>query len=170
MRDLGLIKRCRASRGAGRERANPLYPAYTRGFDDFEPIVAQPTLATAIQIGNPVSFTRAVRTLSACNGVVEQASESELAEAAARADLTGMFNGPHTGVALAALEKLVRARRRFSRSAHGGDLHRQRPEVHRLQGRATTRMRWANSAFARSLANRPIELEPDLDAVKRAVL
>ena len=33
--------------------------------------------------------------------------EAELADAAARADRTGMFNCPHTGVALAALEKLV---------------------------------------------------------------
>ena len=41
------------------------------------------------------------------NGVVEQASELELAEEVARADRTGMFNCPHTGVALAALRKLV---------------------------------------------------------------
>ena len=41
------------------------------------------------------------------NGVVAQATESELAEAADRADKTGMFNCPHTGVALAATEKLV---------------------------------------------------------------
>jgi len=39
--------------------------------------------------------------------VVEQASELELAEEVARADRTGMFNCPHTGVALAALRKLV---------------------------------------------------------------
>jgi threonine synthase len=38
--------------------------------------------------------------------VVEEASEEELMDAAARADLTGMFNCPHTGVALAALIKL----------------------------------------------------------------
>ena len=41
--------------------------------------------------------------------MVEQASETELADAAARADATGMFNCPHTGVALAALEKLIAA-------------------------------------------------------------
>jgi len=41
--------------------------------------------------------------------VVEQASESELANAAARADREGAFACPHTGVALAALEKLAAA-------------------------------------------------------------
>ena len=38
---------------------------------------------------------------------MEQASEDELAAAAAHADLTGMFTCPHTGVALAVLEKLI---------------------------------------------------------------
>ncbi len=41
------------------------------------------------------------------NGVVEQASEEELAEAAAHADRTGLFNCPHTGVALAVTRKLI---------------------------------------------------------------
>ena len=54
-----------------------------------------------------MSFDKAVRTLQRYDGIVEQATEGELADAAARADRTGMFNCPHTGVALAALEKLV---------------------------------------------------------------
>ena len=70
-------------------------------------MTAKPTLASAIQIGNPVSVQKAIRTLQRFDGVVEQASEAELADAAARADRTGLFNCPHTGVALAALEKLV---------------------------------------------------------------
>ena len=60
----------------------------------------------AIQIGNPVSVRKAIRTLQRHRGIVEQASEAELAEAAARADRTGMYNCPHTGVALAVLIKL----------------------------------------------------------------
>jgi threonine synthase len=42
------------------------------------------------------------------DGVVEQASEDELANAAARGDRTGLFNCPHTGVALAVLFKLIK--------------------------------------------------------------
>jgi threonine synthase len=38
---------------------------------------------------------------------VEQASEQELADAAARADRAGAYACPHTGVALAVLEKLA---------------------------------------------------------------
>ena len=67
---------------------------------------AQTTFASAIQIGDPVSIDRAILALNDANGLVEEASEEELMDAAARADRTGMFNCPHTGVALAALTKL----------------------------------------------------------------
>jgi threonine synthase len=70
-------------------------------------IPARKTLASAIQIGAPVSSKRALRALEALDGMVEQASEQELADAAARADRAGLFTCPHTGVALAALEKLA---------------------------------------------------------------
>ena len=48
-----------------------------------------------------------MRALKEMNGFVEQASEQELADAAARADRTGMYTCPHTAVALAVIEKLV---------------------------------------------------------------
>jgi len=106
MMELGLIARLPRVCVAQAEHANPLYRSYLRGFEGFEPVTARPTLASAIQIGDPVSRDRAIRALRLCDGVVEQASEEELSDAAARADLTGMFSCPHTGVALAALEKL----------------------------------------------------------------
>src|SRR4026208_1507617 len=107
MQELGLVNRLPRICLAQAEQANPLYRSFLEDFKKFEPITAKPTLATAIQIGNPVSVKRAIRTLQRFNGVVEQASEQELADEAARADRTGMFNCPHTGVALAALRKLV---------------------------------------------------------------
>jgi threonine synthase len=107
MQALGLIQKLPRICVAQAAAANPLYRAYKQGWDKFEPLVAKPTLASAIQIGNPVSVKKAIRTLQKFNGVVEQATEAELADAAAAADRTGLFNCPHTGVALAALEKLV---------------------------------------------------------------
>ncbi|MES1207779.1 MAG: threonine synthase [Pseudomonadota bacterium] len=107
MQDLGLISRLPRICVAQTEAANPLYRSYLQDFKTFEAVAAKPTLASAIQIGNPVSVKKAIRTLKQFDGVVEQASEAELADAAARADMTGLFNCPHTGVALAALEKLV---------------------------------------------------------------
>ena len=109
MTELGLITRRPRIVVAQAAAANPLYLAYRNDWR-FEPIEARTTQASAIRIGNPVSIEKAIRTLKRYNGIVEQATESELANAAARADRTGMFNCPHTGVALAALIKLRRRR------------------------------------------------------------
>ena len=63
MKDLGLITRLPRIVVAQAQRANPLYRAYLRNFETLEPIQARETLASAIQIGNPVSFEKAVRIL-----------------------------------------------------------------------------------------------------------
>jgi threonine synthase len=166
MHELGLVQRLPRICLAQAERANPLYRSFREDFKRFEPIVAEPTLATAIQIGNPVSVKRAIRTLQQFNGVVEQASEQELVDEAARADRTGMFNCPHTGVALAALRKLVE--RKIIRShervvvistANGLKFADQKAAYHmgRLgEVRSTHR-------------NMPVELPADADQVSRAI-
>jgi len=89
------------------EAANPLYLAYKNNWRDFRPMIAKETQASAIRIGDPVSRSKAIKALMKWGGKVEQASEQELADATARADRTGLFNCPHTGVALAALIKFV---------------------------------------------------------------
>ena len=104
--DLGLVDKLPRLVCAQAQNANPLYTAYNTGFKTFEPMKAKTTFASAIQIGDPVSIDRAILALRDTNGIVEEASEEELMDAAARADRTGMFNCPHTGVALAALIKL----------------------------------------------------------------
>eukprot|EP00891_Asterochloris_glomerata_P004197 jgi/Astpho2/4197/fgenesh1_pm.00064_%23_7_t len=105
-KDMGLVDRMPRLVCAQAQNANPLYQAYKKGWDTFEPVRAQTTFASAIQIGDPVSIDRAILALTESDGIVEEASEEELMDAAARGDLTGMFNCPHTGVALAALAKL----------------------------------------------------------------
>ena len=107
MRELGVITKYPRLVVAQAENANPLYRAWSEGKRTVTPIQALPTQATAIQIGNPVSAPRAIQALDELNGIVEQASEEELCEAAARADRTGMYTCPHTAVGLAVLEKLV---------------------------------------------------------------
>ncbi len=168
MLELGIIARRPRICVAQAERANPLYLAYQRGLDELQPVKAQPTLASAIQIGNPVSYKKAVRALRNFDGVVEQASEPELADAAARADRTGMFCCPHTGVALAALEKLI-ARGLVERqhrvvvisTANGLKFSDFKTQYHdgALAGVPSPR-----------LANRPVELPESYPAVREAVL
>ncbi len=107
MEDLGIIGSRPRIACAQAANANPLYESYLKGFAEFKPKRAKKTLASAIQIGNPVSVQKAISMLKAFDGVVEQATEDELANAAALADTTGLFCCPHTGVALAALFKLI---------------------------------------------------------------
>ena len=113
--ELGLIERLPRIVCCQAERANPLYRAFVKASEqhhplseaDYAPMEAQKTLASAIQIGAPVSLTKAIAALARTNGVVEQATEAELASAAARADRTGLYTCPHTAVALACAEKLA---------------------------------------------------------------
>src|SRR5260221_1361460 len=165
MKDLGLIAKLPRIAVAQAERANPLYRAYLRNFEVFEPIQAQETLASAIQIGNPVSFEKAVRTLRQFNGIVEQASEEELADAAALGDRTGMFNCPHTGVALAVLIKLLNTGKIDKRervvvisTAHGLKFVEMKVKYHQRE-----------LDFPCRYANQPVELPARLDAVKDAL-
>jgi threonine synthase len=109
MREMGLITTLPRLICAQAERANPLYRSYREGLNKLSPMTAGTTLATAIQIGNPVSFPKAVKALRATEGIVEQVSEAELATAAAEVDRFGFFNDPQTGVALAATKKLVKS-------------------------------------------------------------
>ena len=107
MKMLGLIKSLPRIVSAQSANANPFYKSYRNSFKSFKSVQAQPTAATAIQIGNPVSYNRAFPILREFNGIVEQATEDELSHAAALADKFGMFCCPQTGVALACMIKLV---------------------------------------------------------------
>ena len=165
MATLGLINKQPQIVVAQAEAANPLYLAYQHDWE-FEPVAAKPTQASAIQIGNPVSVRKAIRTLQRHRGIVEQASEAELAEATARADRTGMYNCPHTGVALAVLIKL-RERGLIAASdrvvvistANGLKFTDFKLGYHESRLPDITPRR----------ANTPIELPNDYDAVRRTI-
>jgi len=166
MRDLGVIDRLPRIVVAQAERANPLYQAYKKGWDSFEPMTARKTAASAIQIGNPVSVEKAVRILKKFDGIVEQATEDELANAAALADRCGTFNCPHTGVALAALIKLkergvIGADERVIVISTANGLKFSEFKVGYHRG--------ALEAVTPKHANLPVELPADFDAVRRAI-
>lgn len=106
LKETGIIDSLPRVAVAQSSKANPLYKSFLNHFKTFEPIKAETTLASAIQIGNPVSFKRAKRALEISNGVVEEATEDELANLSGYIDKMGMFLDPHTAVAMVALRKL----------------------------------------------------------------
>ncbi len=162
MKFVGLIDRLPRLVCAQTEKANPLYESYKSGFVDLQPQKAGATFASAIQIGNPVSFKKAVRVLKKTNGIVEQASEEELANAAALADREGLFVCPQTGVALAAFLKLVEKKEIKPNdrvvvvsTAHGLKFVNFKVGYHEGQ----------LDGIEPRLANRPVELAADLKEV-----
>ena len=108
MKELKIIEKLPKIVCAQAAHANPLYQSYLTAFKEYKPIRAKKTLASAIQIGNPVSINKAIKVLKTFDGVVEEATEDEIANTSAMADNTGLFCCPHTGVAIAALIKLVK--------------------------------------------------------------
>jgi threonine synthase len=99
-------------------------------------------------------------------GIVEQATEQELVDAAAQADATGMYTCPHTAVGLAVLNKLVKAGT-ISRServvcistAHGLKFTEFKVRYHES----------ALEGIISHSANPAVLLPPDYDAVTKAI-
>ncbi|XWX05129.1 threonine synthase [Aggregatilineales bacterium SYSU G02658] len=106
MRQLGLIDRLPRIAIVQAEGASPLYRAAQRGFDHLEPMKAE-TIATAIKIGNPVNYPKAVRALTWTNGVVEMVTDQEIMDAKALIDAAGIGCEPASACSLAGTRKLV---------------------------------------------------------------
>lgn len=89
-------------------RANPFYQSFLTGFRERPTMTAGSTAATAIRIGAPVSYERAIRSMAHCGGTVTEATEDALAEAAALADRHGQYLCPQSAAALAGVIEAAR--------------------------------------------------------------
>jgi threonine synthase len=109
MRELKLISRLPKLSIIQAQGANPFYRCvHEFGGKKLEPMTAD-TLATAIRIGNPASWKKALRVLRATCGEVEQVSEVEIAAAKAEIGADGIGCEPASAVTLAGLKKLRRS-------------------------------------------------------------
>lgn len=108
MRELGLIRSLPRIAVVQAEGAAPFY-RFMRAPSEgaFVPVGAPETLATAIRIGDPVSWPKAWSVLQATEGVVEFVSEQEIADAKAVIGHSGIGCEPASASTLAGLKKLV---------------------------------------------------------------
>jgi len=170
MKQLGFISRLPKISVIQAEGANPLVRTIREnGGEALIPVHAE-TMATAIRIGNPASWKKALRVINESGGTVEQVSEIEMAVAKAEIGAEGIGCEPASAVTLAGLKKLVKSGfvkpsefvvlvltghllkdSEFTLKFHRGDLFAgpQRPEAQEL--RANQRA--------------PLVLEPSVDAV-----
>lgn len=107
-RDLGLISRLPKLSVIQAEGANALVRTLREAQGKRLINVPAETRATAIRIGNPASWKKAIHVLEQTGGACEQVSEVEIAQAKAEIGAEGIGCEPASAVTLAGLKKLVK--------------------------------------------------------------
>jgi threonine synthase len=110
MRAAGLIPRLPRLAVVQAEKSAPFYEFMRHGAQGaFAPVANPETLATAIRIGDPVSWPKAKFEIESSNGVVESVTEQEIADAKAQIGLCGIGCEPASAATLAGIRKLTRS-------------------------------------------------------------
>jgi threonine synthase len=163
LRALDVIDRVPRLAAVQAQGAAPFALSFARGFA--ERIRVEPrTVASAIRIGDPASYERAVAAIRATDGVVTAVPDEELLEAKAVIDASGVGCEPASAASVAGTRQLVRQ----------GVVQRDERVVAVLTGHLLKDPE-AVVAFHRhgegrpALANVPISIEPTLAALEAAV-
>lgn len=108
MKQLGLISKLPRISVIQAKGANPfIRTVREKGGKDLVPVHAE-TMASAIRIGSPASWKKAVRVIQETDGTVEDVSETEIAIAKSEVGADGIGCEPASAVTLAGLKKLVK--------------------------------------------------------------
>jgi threonine synthase len=107
-RDAGWIDRVPRIAAIQASGANPFFQSFREGFRQRRRMTAE-TVASAIRIGDPVSYDRALRAISETNGVVEEVTDRELMSAKKVIDGYGIGCEPASATTLAGVWKLRQA-------------------------------------------------------------
>lgn len=150
---LGLISHIPRMASIQAAGANPFYRSFKQGFTQRERVQAH-TVATAIKIGDPVSYARARRVIEESNGLVEEVTDEEILTAKAVIDRAGIGCEPASATSLAGARKLVTR----------GIIRRNERVVAVLTGHL---LKDSSTGIPQSVGGEPIE--PTLAAVKKAL-
>jgi threonine synthase len=162
-RDLGLIRRLPRLAAVQAAGAAPFARSYEEGFAHRHTVEAH-TVATAINIGNPASYDRAVLAIRETDGVVIAVSDNDILEAKAIIDASGVGCEPASAASVAGTRQLI-AR---------GVMGRDETIVAVLTGHilkdpeAITRYH-EGTGHRPAHANPPVEIEPRIADIERAL-
>jgi len=161
---LGLIPRLPRLAVIQAAGAAPLYETFVTG-RDLVPVKAE-TLATAIRIGDPVSWRKSLRAIRASNGVVERVTDQEILDAKATVDAAGIGAEPASCATVAGLKKLVAAGVVKPHESVVGVL-----TGHLLKDPDTVVHYHMGTlqGFENTFANRPIKVAATIEAVTKAL-
>ena len=104
---LGWIEKVPRIASIQAEGAAPFYKLWKGGGSSLEALKPE-TVASAIKIGNPVSWEKAIKVIRETDGVVEVVSDAEIMEAKAVIDASGVGCEPASAASVAGVRKLVK--------------------------------------------------------------
>ena len=164
LQTLGVIDRVPRLLGVQAAAAAPLAQAEREAYASRVKVVARDTSASAIRIGNPVSYDKAVTVVRRSGGGFEAAEEEEILDAKALVDASGVYICPNSATAVAGFIK-ARSDGRIApdervvivATAHGCKFSGTTIDYHRERIPGVTPRR----------ANRIIEIEADVKAIER---
>jgi threonine synthase len=145
------------------EGAAPFAQSYREGFRTKHQVHAE-TVASAIRIGNPASFARAVTAIRESNGVVTTVTDDEILEAKAVVDGSGVGCEPASAASVAGARRLARE----------GTIHKGERVVcvltgHLLKDPSIVTWYHAEAEPPRPRANRPVEIEPKISELMKII-
>ena len=161
-REWGLIDRMPRLAAVQAAGAAPFARSFQEGFATRYRIKAD-TVASAIRIGDPASYDRAVRSIHETNGVVTAVSDAEILEAKAVVDAAGVGCEPASAASVAGVRQLIAQ----------GVMHPEARSVAVLTGHVLkdpdTLLQYHQSEPPATRANRPIEIDAELSQVERVL-
>lgn len=161
LRDAGILKTLPRMAVIQAEGASPFYEAYRSSWRGFEPMEAD-TVATAIRIGNPVSYPKARRAIELTDGVVEAVSDDDILDAKAHVDQSGIGCEPASAATVAGIRKLVQ-----QGVIRPGDRVAGILTGHVMKDSETVMdYHLGTGSSHRQLANRPVVIDPTIDALR----
>jgi threonine synthase len=106
--NLGFVKTLPKMTGIQAVGASPIAEAIKSGSSEIKPVSAPETIATAIRIGAPVSWKKAISAIRDSGGTAETVTDEEILEAQKTLSrLEGLFVEPASASSIAGLKKLV---------------------------------------------------------------
>lgn len=162
--ELGLIRKLPRIASVQASGANPFFQSFALGFSE-RFVVDAHTVASAIKIGAPVSYSRARRAIEATQGTVVQVSDDAILEAKAVVDRSGIGCEPASAASVAGARQLLRA----------GVINHNDHVICILTGHllkdsdTTLDYHMGKHSEDRLHANRPLVLDADPTVVRRAL-
>jgi threonine synthase len=144
------------------EGAAPLFHAWQRGFESYAPVAAA-TVASAIQIGDPVNYAKAWRVVRDTEGTVTTVSDQQILESKALIDRVGIGCEPASAAGLAGIRRLV-----AEGTIAPGERVLSYLTGHVLKDTDSV-TDWHLNGRGGAQANRPILLDDAPDALERAI-